>query len=231
MNTITEIRLRLQEDAKPPIGGQPMFFKTGAGEYAEHDKFMGVTVPQIRFIAKSYYNLPLEQLEHLLHSSFNEERLLALIILTKQFENPHEQEGIYQFYMSNKHQVNNWNLVDASAHLIVGAYLSDKKKTVLKELVASESLWDRRIAIVSTWFFIRQGDLEWTFKIARLLLKDKEDLIHKATGWMLREAGKQDLPALKLFLNEHAASMPRTMLRYAIEKLDEPQRRRYMNKA
>lgn len=225
---MTDIRLRLQAAARPTAEGQAIFFKTGAGDYAAHDRFMGVTVPQLRSIAKSFYHLTLEQVEQLLYSSFNEERLLALIILTKQFSHPDEQERVYQFYMRHKHQVNNWNLVDASAHLIVGAYLYDKQKNILKELAKSESLWDRRIAIVSTWYFIKQGDLEWAFKIAKILMKDKEDLIHKATGWMLREAGKKDLQSLKLFLNEYAGIMPRTMLRYAIEKFDEPQRKRYM---
>lgn len=230
MNTITDIRLRLQAATKPTTEGQAMFFKTGEGDYAAHDQFMGVTVPQIRRIAKGFYDLSFEQLEQLLYSSFNEERLLALIILVKRFESTDAKACVYDFYLQHKQQVNNWNLVDSSAHLIVGAHLYDKNRNTLLVLANSDSLWDRRIAIVSTWYFIKKGDLTWTFKIAKLLLNDKEDLIHKATGWMLREAGKQDVQSLKLFLDEHAKIMPRTMLRYAIEKLDDKQRKKYMNR-
>lgn len=202
------------------------FFKTEPGTYGAHDLFLGVPVPMIRRVAKNYLDLSFEALDDLLTSKFNEERLFALIILTSQYENNPDQ--IYQFYMARKQHVNNWNLVDSSAHLIVGAHIFKSNKNILLELAQSESLWDRRIAIVSTWYFIRQDQLTWTFKIAKKLMCDEEDLIHKAVGWMLREAGKRDEAQLKAFLDEHAAKMPRTMLRYSIEKLSPVQRKAYL---
>lgn len=202
-----------------------IYFKTSPGSYAEHDSFMGVTVPVLRKIAKDFMLLTFDDLHVLLSSKINEERLLALIIFTGQYKagSPDQKEAIYEFYITNMRHINNWNLVDASAHLIIGAHLFDRDRSFLEELAASQNLWQRRIAIVSTWYFIRRSDLEWTFKIAKLLLNDPHDLIHKAVGWMLREAGKKDETRLISFLCEHAHHMPKTMLRYAIERLSKEQ--------
>lgn len=198
-----------------------IFFKTGPGDYAEHDRFMGITVPTLRKIAKKFMTIDFEELSLLMQSIINEERLLALIILTQQYplEEPDRQEAVYQFYVSHMCYINNWNLVDSSAHLIIGAHLFERDRALLEALALSKNLWERRIAIVATWYFIRQSDLEWTFKIARLLLNDSHDLIHKAVGWMLREAGKKDEMRLISFLDDCAHQMPKTMLRYAMERL------------
>ncbi len=198
-----------------------MFFKTGTGHYAEGDKFIGVTVPALRKIAKEFANLTFAELETVISSPINEERLLALIILANQYKKASAvlQNEIYQFYLSNLRHVNNWNLVDSSAHLIIGAHLFDRNREILLTLANSPVLWERRIAIVATWYFIRNHDLTWTFKIAELLLNDKHDLIHKATGWMLREAGKKDELQLIAFLDKYSIKMPKTMLRYAKERL------------
>jgi len=207
-----------------------IFFKTGKGEYAQYDQFLGVTVPHIRKVAKIFADIDLNQIEQLLSSKINEERLLALFIITGKYKkaDPDEQEKIYQFYLKNLQYINNWNLVDASAHLIIGAHLLDKDRGLLFDLAQSKIMWERRIAIVATWYFIRQNDLKATFEIAKTLLEDEHDLIHKAAGWMLREAGKKDLSSLLRFLDEHKHKMPRTMLRYAIERLNEEQRREYL---
>lgn len=207
------------------------FFKTGAGHYAEGDKFIGVTVPNLRKIAKNFMFLTLDDLQVLLASKINEERLLALLILIKQYQNESDQakERLYQFYIKNLKYVNNWNLVDASAHLIIGAHLWDKDRSLLFQLATSEILWERRISIVATWYFIRKNDLACTFKIASLLKCDTHDLIHKAVGWMLREAGKRDQTQLVTFLEQYMCEMPRTMLRYAIEKFPEDIRKSYLN--
>jgi len=203
-----------------------LYFKTGPGEYAEHDRFIGITVPTLRKIARGFATLDLEDLGLLIQSKINEERLLALIILTGQYKDgtPDRQEEIYQFYITNISYINNWNLVDSSAHLIVGAHLFGRDRGVLEDLALSEDLWERRIAIVSTWYFIRQSDLEWTFKIAKLLLNDSHDLIHKSVGWMLREAGKKNEDILISFLYDHVNQMPKTMLRYAVERLSAAQK-------
>lgn len=230
------------------------FFKTGEGEYGAGDQFLDVTVPHIRSIAKHFSATDFGVLQQLLESEYNEERLLALIILAQQYHaaarilahakaqgksqakagSPKaEQAGrtcqeIYEFYTHNVWYVNNWNLVDSSAHLIIGAHLWDKDRTPLLELAQSQNMWERRVAIVATWYFIKQGDLAWTFKIASMLLGDSHDLIHKAVGWMLREAGKKDEQALVTFLQEHAGHMPRTMLRYAIEKFSPGARAQFL---
>jgi len=207
------------------------FFKTGIGHYAEADEFIGVPVPVLRKFAKTCMHVSLGELQELLKSKINEERLLALIILVYRYDKASGElkEEIYQFYLSNLQYVNNWNLVDTSAHLIMGAHLTNNKdKNVLLNLAQSEIIWERRIAIVATWYFIRKNELNWTFKIAEMLLNDKHDLIHKAVGWMLREAGKKDQNQLILFLNQYTPLMPRTMLRYAIEKLSEQQKKYYL---
>lgn len=211
--------------------GAVTFFKTGAGEYAEKDEFIGVPVPVIRKIAQQFAHISMENIELLLHSKINEERLLALIILTQRYTKAADtltKETVYQFYLKNIEYVNNWNLVDSSAHLIIGAHLFDKPRDILYILAQSESLWNRRIAIVTTWYFIRKGDVTWTFKIATLLRNDTHNLIHKAVGWILREAGEKDRAQLLQFLDHYANILPRTMLRYAIEKLPKNQRAYYM---
>ncbi|WP_395477645.1 DNA alkylation repair protein [Rickettsia endosymbiont of Pantilius tunicatus] len=205
------------------------FFKTKEGQYGEYDKFIGVTVPTLRKIAKIYYNLSKDDLGGIIKSRFNEERFLASVILINQYQkaSDNDKKIFYQFYIDNIKYVNNWNLVDASAHHIIGAYLWDKDKEYLYKLARSKNLWERRIAMVATWYFIRKNELDLTFKIAQLLLNDKHDLIHKAVGWMLREAGKRDEKQLIEFLNRHISQMPRTMLRYAIERFSEETRKHY----
>lgn len=230
MPNLVKIRSSLQHAVSFSKEKSSIFFKTESGQYAEGDKFMGVTVPALRKIAKVFFDASLEEIQKLLQSKINEERLLALIILVRQYEKASivEKEKIYQFYLSHLGYVNNWNLVDASAHLILGVHLSDKNRDFLFILAKSEIVWERRIAMVATWYFIRQHDLEYTFKIAKILLKDKHDLIHKAVGWMLREAGKKNEKQLRGFLEQYAEKMPRTMLRYAIEKFSIEQRKNYL---
>jgi 3-methyladenine DNA glycosylase AlkD len=225
-----QIRKSLQANITIAPEQHNRFFKTCVGQYAEHDRFLGVTVPNIRKIAKNYHNLALEDIQELIASPFNEERLLALFIMIAQFQNNLLKGKIYQCYLDNMHYINNWNLVDASAHLIIGAYLHDKPKEPLFTLASSPVLWHRRIAIVATWWFIKQNNLTWTFQIAMSLLNDQHDLIHKAVGWMLREAGKKDGNLLINFLKQHKAQMPRTMLRYAIEKFSKEQRMEFLLK-
>lgn len=232
MKNLSEIAVLLNHAAQESPTTSALFFKTGPGDYAEHDRFIGVSVPTLRQIAKKYPTLCEKELTTLLTSAINEERLLALIILVKQYQTGTDEtkERCYLFYLRHLSQVNNWNLVDASAHLILGAHLFDKDRELLETLATSTRLWERRIAIVSTWYFIRNQDLAWTFKLAKILLKDPHDLIHKAVGWMLREAGKRDLKALIHFLDQHSPQMPRTLLRYAIEKLPEAQRTHYLGR-
>lgn len=226
-----EIRKILLENVTISEDKRYRFFKSGVGEYAEHDKFLGITVPSLHKISKSYLNLELQYIQDLLRSLYNEERLLALFILVSQYNKKTIKEEIYQFYLANLQYVNNWNLVDASAHLILGAHLENKSRDLLLELAYSDNLWQRRISIVATWWFIKQNDFIWTVKIARLLLNDKEDLMHKAIGWMLREVGKRDENLLKNFLQDYKELMPRTMLRYAIEKFPLNERKQLLQRA
>ncbi|GJL66911.1 MAG: DNA alkylation repair protein [Nitrospirales bacterium] len=206
------------------------FFKTGKGEYGEGDHFIGVTVPQIRSVVKHYQNLSLAHVLKLLSSQIHEERLLALLILVSQFKSgdAKTQKQIVDVYLVNLQYVNNWDLVDSSAHYILGVYLSDKSRKKLYALARSSRLWDRRVAIITTLHFIKAGDFADTLKLAGLLLTDKEDLMHKAVGWMLREVGKKDQQVLENFLKTHYQQMPRTMLRYAIEKLPQEKRVEYL---
>ncbi len=208
------------------------FFKTGPGEYGEGDKFIGVRVPQIRTLAKKCLDTPISAIKSLLHSSIHEERLTALIIMCNQFsKGSHDKKRLlYETYLANTNRINNWDLVDLSAPTIVGGWLSDKPRKILYDLARSSVLWERRISIVSTYHFIRSRDFSDAMKIARLLLKDKEDLIHKASGWMLREVGKREVTMLRKFLDSHAKEMPRTMLRYSIERLSLSERKKYMDK-
>lgn len=207
------------------------FFRTGKGEYAEGDVFLGITVPTIRDFAKTISFLPQKNRFELLKSKYHEERLLALFLLVSLYRKSDEknQEIIYRKYLQLAPRfVNNWDLVDSSAHLIVGAHLEKRRRDVLYKLARSKNLWERRISIISTMHFIRQNDLEDTYRISEILLNDKHDLIHKAVGWMLREAGKKNRPSETRFLNRHASKMPRTALRYAIEKYPETIRKKYL---
>lgn len=210
------------------------FFKTGPGGYAEGDIFLGIQVPEIRRIAKEYKNLPFDELLTLLKSPLHEERRLALTIMSdrckkKSFSST-DRHLLYTSYMDTIGYVNNWDLVDVSAPSIVGQYLIDKDKSILFRLARSENLWHRRIAIISTQFFIKQKLYEPTIQLATILLTDSQDLIHKAVGWMLRELGQQNPTLLQSFLESHISRMPRTMLRYAIEKFAEQERKEYLNK-
>lgn len=209
-----------------------IFFKTAPGEYAAHDRFKGITVPSLRALAKQVKDLAVADVEWLLYSPFNEYRLLALFIIVDRYRRADDDGRVwwYQFYCANLSQVNNWNLVDSSAHLIIGMHLADKAKDSLVTLAQSSNLWERRIAIIATWWFIRRGEYTWTFKIATMLLHDPHDLIHKAVGWMLRELGKRDVAQLEVFLNKYATVMPRTMLRYALEKFSSEIRASYLKR-
>ena len=206
------------------------FFKTGEGEYGEGDIFLGVTVPELRNIAKDFYGLNLIKIERLLHSKIHEHRLTAVIILGEKYKRAKEEEkeNIFNFYLENSEKINNWDLVDLSAPKIVGDFLLDRDKNILYKLVRSENLWEKRIAIISTFAFIRNEEFEDCLAISELLLNDKHDLIHKAVGWMLREIGKRNLEVEEEFLKEHYKKMPRTMLRYAIEKFEEEKRKKYL---
>jgi 3-methyladenine DNA glycosylase AlkD len=228
--TLNQIRFDIKENMTVSNERAKTFFKTEKGHYAEHDQFIGITVPNLRKIAKHFSSVRLPVIQNLISSKFNEERLLALFILIQQYQKSEKdvQEKLYQFYLSNLKNINNWNLVDASAHLIIGAHLQDKNRAILQQLAKSKILWERRIAIVSTWYFIKRDDLAWTLKIARMLLQDDQDLIHKSVGWMLRELGKRNEGVLKTFLEKNASDMPRTMLRYAIEKFPDPIRKYYL---
>ena len=208
------------------------FFKTDKGEYGEGDIFLGVRVPDQRRIAKKYKNIPLTSVIELLQSGIHEHRLTALFILTEQFNKGDEEarQRIVDLYLSNAAYVNNWDLVDSSAHKILGEWLVDKPRGVLYEMAESDSLWERRISVISTFAFINRGDLVDALALARALIDDGHDLIHKASGWVLREVGKKNQSALETFLLEHYKKMPRTMLRYAIERLPEERKRFYMGR-
>ena len=205
------------------------FFKTGEGQYGYGDLFLGINVPVQRQIARSFRDLPLNEIQILLKSKFHEHRLVALLILCDQFSKT-KDEKIVEFYLSNLKLANNWDLVDSSAHQILGNYLAGKDRSTLYRLAKSDNLWKRRVSIVSTFAFIRKKDLDDTFKISEMLLNDKQDLMHKAVGWMLREAGKKDEKALIKFLDKNYKKMPRTALRYSFERLSENKRKNYMKK-
>jgi 3-methyladenine DNA glycosylase AlkD len=209
------------------------YFKTGEGEYGEGDEFMGVRMGQVFALAKEFIEMPPEEIEKLLESPLHEVRAGALSIMDKQARRKRTPESrrkeLFDLYLRRTDRIDNWDLVDVACPYVVGGYLLDKPRDVLYELARSESLWERRAAIVSTAYFIKQGDVADTFGIAALLLDDDEDLIHKATGGWLREAGKKDRQRLSSFLDRHAATMPRTMLRYATEHLDREQRNHYLS--
>lgn len=206
------------------------YFKTGEGEYGEGDRFLGLTVPTLRRLARSFQTLPLSDLRALLESEWHEARLLALLILVRQYQRgpADERSRIFRAYLSHRARVNNWDLVDQSAPGIVGAHLAGRPRSLLDRLARSKSVWDRRIAIISTAWFIRLGEFDDTLRIAAALVGDRHDLIHKAVGWMLREVGLRDRAVEERFLDRHAPTMPRTMLRYAVEKFPEPLRQKYL---
>jgi 3-methyladenine DNA glycosylase AlkD len=206
------------------------FFKTGKGEYGHGDVFIGVTVPEQRKIAKRFSGLSLLEIEKLLQSKIHECRLMALFILVGQFNcgDSRTRAEIVRLYLRNRKHVNNWDLVDSSASYLLGQHLLKRDRKILYALVRSKSLWDRRIAIIATLAFIKNDDFIDTLKLSELLLQDKHDLIHKAVGWMLREVGNRSIPTEEEFLIKHAATMPRTMLRYAIEKFPETKRKTYL---
>jgi 3-methyladenine DNA glycosylase AlkD len=204
-----------------------LFFKTGEGQYGHGDRFIGLTVPVTRRIAHRYVYLPLTEIANLLASPIHEHRFAALEILVAQYERG-DGQAVFDFYLKHTKFVNNWDLVDTSAPYIVGEHLLTRPRKILYRLVRSKNLWERRIAIVSTQTLIRAGEIEDTFAIAKILLPDEHDLIHKAVGWMLREAGKQSAPALLHFFRENYSELPRTTLRYAIERFPAPQRKQLL---
>ncbi len=212
----------------------PRFFKTGAGEYAEGDQFLGVTVPQQRQIARSHRETPLPELEKLVRSPIHEHRLTGFLILTEQFRKRDEarRENLFAFCRKHLKQLNNWDLVDTVAPKIIGEHLiaHPELRPMLYTFAGSATLWERRIAIIATQAFIRRGDFADTLALAERLLQDPHDLLHKAVGWMLREVGEKDLSTLEAFLERHAGQMPRTMLRYALEHLPPERRRSFMER-
>ncbi|MFA6364775.1 MAG: DNA alkylation repair protein [Candidatus Paceibacterota bacterium] len=231
--TATQVERELKRHGtKVKAKASAWFFKTEKGQYGYGDVFIGVTVPEQRKIAKGYKELPLSEIKELLESKFHECRLTALLILTSQFisANTRTRERIVKFYLANIKRVNNWDLVDSSAPYILGEHLLNKKRDILYTLVKSKNIWERRIAMLSTFAFIRNNEFADTFSIAEHLLSDTHDLIHKATGWMLREVGKRSHSALIMFLKIHVSQIPRTALRYAIERLSKNERKIFLGK-
>ncbi len=227
----TEIKTRLRELGSPEDAlFLQRFFKTAPGQYGHGDIFIGVRVPDTRRLLKEFKGLTADDVMPLLRSPVHEERLFALLALVRSFAAGNEavREQVYRLYLGNTAWINNWDLVDISAPHIVGAFLEGKNSEPLYQLVRSESLWERRIAILATFHFIRRGHFDDTLALARLLLHDREDLMHKAVGWMLREIGKRDLAAETKFLDKYCKIMPRTMLRYAIERFPERKRQAYL---
>lgn len=207
------------------------FFKTDKGEYGHGDLFLGVRAPKIRLIAKKHIDISITDMKTLIQSKYHEERFLGLIILVNKYAKTKDKKNrnqLYKIYVSSFKYINNWNLVDVTCPHVTGKHLIDKDRTILYKWAKSEDLWTKRIAMISTFSFIRKNDLEDTFKIAEILLHDEHDLIHKAVGWMLREAGKRDLKREETFLKKYYKTMPRTMLRYAIEKFPETKRQKYL---
>jgi len=209
------------------------FFKTGKGQYGEGDIFIGIRVPDQRKTAKLFFDTELHEIEKLLDDPIHECRLTALLILIEKFSKSDDikKKEIVEFYLSKTSRINNWDLVDLSSHQILGNYYYSRDREILYKLVQSSSLWEQRIAVVSTYYFIKRNDFKEILTFSEMLLDHKHDLIHKATGWMLRETGKMDLKILKKFLDKNHRAMPRTMLRYAIEKLDETEKAVYMAKS
>ena len=232
VRTAASVRRLLRECASPEKAAfLPRFFKTGPGEYGFGDRFYGVVVPDCRRIAKAARNLSESDLEELLRSPMHEERTVALMVMADRFERGDEGEKsrVYRLYRRNLARVNNWDLVDGSAPAIAGGYFEGRDRSQLRRWARSKKLWERRIAMLATYRYIKRGDFGDALAIARVLRDDPEDLIHKAVGWMLREIGNRDREAEERFLRAHHRKMPRTMLRYAIEKFPEPRRKAYLN--
>lgn len=206
------------------------FFKTGKGQYGEGDKFLGLSVPESRKIAEQFLDIGFAEIKEYLNSEWHEERLIALLILVENYKK-NKDKRIVDFYLNNLEAVNNWDLVDLTADKILGHFLFDKDKKLLYELAKSDKLWERRVAIISTFYFIKNNNFDDALNISKLLLSDKEDLIHKAVGWMLREIGKKDINVLKGFLRENYNNLPRTTLRYAIERFPENERKEWLQGA
>ncbi|RDD31189.1 DNA alkylation repair protein [Prosthecochloris sp. ZM] len=231
--THLDIQHRLRENADPAKAEHAQrFFKTGKGEYGEKDRFLGIRVPVLRRYVREFQHLALEETAEILQSPYHEERLFALLLLVRKYQKGDraQQEAVFRLYLKNLQQINNWDLVDSSAPSIVGAWLEERDKTLLYQLAESPNLWERRIAIISTFHLIRNNKFDDALAIARLLIADRQDLIHKAVGWMLREIGKRNIAIEKAFLDRHALTMPRTMLRYAIERFEEDERKRYLER-
>lgn len=232
---LTSLRHDLQRISDPARARHALrFFKTGPGQYGEGDLFLGPSVPECRRLSRKYHDLTLVETSTLLHSKFHEERLIALLILVYSYKHasPTDQKKIFRLYLRSTSHINSWDLVDLSAHHIIGAYLVDKPRQPLFTLAKSDSLWERRISIISTYRFILSGESETTFRIAEQLLTDPHDLIHKAVGWMIREVGKRiSREKEEHFLRQHYLRMPRTMLRYAIEHFPEILRQKYLTSA
>jgi len=228
---LNELRIEIKKNANPEKAiVLQRFFKTGPGQYGEGDIFYGIMVPVQRSLAKRYIDLSMNEIQKLLDSPVHEERLIGLMILVELVRkgDAKTKEIIFNFYHLNRRNINNWDLVDLTADRISGAYLFDKDKSLLFELAKSDDLWDRRIAIMSTFHFIKNHSFDVALSISTILLNDKHDLIHKAVGWMLREIGNRDLKTEEGFLLKHYKNMPRTMLRYAIEKFPENKRQAYL---
>lgn len=230
---LEKLRRQLHAEASPErAAGARRFFKTGPGEYGEGDQFLGLTVPQVRAVLPQTDDLTVAETLTLLHYDWHEERLLALLIWVRRFTRARKDEEarahIVTLYLDNTRWINNWDLVDTSAPLILGVWLLTHDREVLERLARSENLWEQRIAVLATLTFIRSGDFADTVRLCERFLTHEHDLMHKACGWMLREAGKRELKVLRSFLDEHASRMPRTMLRYAIEKLPQAERRGYL---
>lgn len=231
--TAAVIVRELRKRANPETAaGLQRFFKTGKGEYAAGDQFLGIKVPESRVLAKAYAGLPAREIEKLLRSPFHEARLVALLIMVLRHQkgDPATRSELHRLYLANTQSVNNWDLVDLSAAQLVGAQLGPGEHALLTRLAKSPLLWERRIAVLATFHFIKRGYFHETLRIARILLHDRHDLIHKAVGWMLREVGNRERAVEEAFLGEHYREMPRTMLRYAIEKFPPALRARYMRK-
>jgi len=231
--TAAQFTEHLKSISSPEVAQKHLrYFKTGPGEYAEGDIFMGVTMGQIFALAKAYGGMPAMELEKLMESPIHELRTGAMSIMNQEVRrkqtSPERRKELYELYLRRHDRINNWDLVDLAAAHVVGGYLFDKPRQKLYALAKSDNLWERRTAIVSTWYFIKAGDLKDTFQLAEILRHDDHDLIHKATGWMLRSAGDKQPEQLLAFLDQYAATLPRTLLRYAIEKLDKAQRMHYM---
>lgn len=232
--SINKIKKELRVFAKNSKNNPNMFFKTKKGSYGEGDLFIGISVPNTRIIAKNYFNISLNSVNELLKSKFHEERLCAVLILVEKFQkgDNREKKSVVDFYSKNAKKINNWDLVDLSASKILGEYFASNKSSVnlLHKFSKSKNLWERRISIIATHAFIRKGVFKHTLKISECLIRDPHDLIHKAVGWMLREVGKKDKKILENFLDEFSSIMPRTMLRYSIEKFSYNKRKFYMKK-